>query len=480
MNSPVFNGRWRKARPTQSHAASGRTSTLALAVGFTLIAFGFAGASIAAGAQPGLIGVVYGDTGMTRPAERISVPRLDERIAVWPKQRDGSIRIRGSITAPVSGTGELRVETSQRVRLSVAGRKLLDVGSEGGSASFEFRAGQPEPIVVEYVQPALPSLLRVSWRLPGGGFEPVPESALSHDRSDLAAADAAGARPGREDLLTVANPNPSRLASLRVWRTPKELLVEASIPAVEGFTCNSWCYEGEMDFVDCRDLGDGRLELRHRLTKTPEVLVVTTVIPDFDSIDFVARLEREDGKGGPFPEHIPAPNLCWQLKASPAFASGADPYPEFYARCFIFTEQGQTFLDKTTRRKIPAKPADVPENNPPWVQIYGPANEPPKRSEPGAWADFSAERFTVPVIGNVSRDGKHLVAIASPSATSLCQAWHDCMHISSNWESRTWRLKVYAMENDAAKLLEAFRRDFPANDGTPGTSPGSSVAPSSR
>jgi hypothetical protein len=111
------------------------------------------------------------------------------------------------------------------------------------------------------------------------------------------------------------------------------------------------------------------------------------------------------------------------------------------------------------------QPADDPRNNPPWVQIYGPADKPPMRSAPTAWADFSADRFQVPVVGVVSRDGSHLAAIATPTAGTLCQAWHDCMHINSGWETtaggRIWRFKIYAMENNATKLLDAVDRDFP-------------------
>jgi hypothetical protein len=86
------------------------------------------------------------------------------------------------------------------------------------------------------------------------------------------------------------------------------------------------------------------------------------------------------------------------------------------------------------------------------------------RSKLGAWADFSTARFVHPVVGTVSRDRRHLAAIASPSAKSLCQAWHDCMHINSNWDmsDRTWRLTIFAMENEPERLLETVHRDFAA------------------
>ena len=73
-------------------------------------------------------------------------------------------------------------------------------------------------------------------------------------------------------------------------------------------------------------------------------------------------------------------------------------------------------------------------------------------------------RFVAPVVGVVSRDRKHLAALAASPAHSLCQAWHDCMHINSDWGTsgqRRWRLKIYALENDPAKLLETVAADFP-------------------
>jgi len=126
------------------------------------------------------------------------------------------------------------------------------------------------------------------------------------------------------------------------------------------------------------------------------------------------------------------------------------------------------------RRKIPVQPADDPRNNPPWVQIYGPAWEPPQRAGPNSWSDYSPDRFTCSVIGTVSRDRKHLAAIATGSADTMCQAWHDCMHINSRWEpvgappsKQTWRLKIYLMLNDPALLLRKVAADFPEIRGQP-------------
>jgi len=84
------------------------------------------------------------------------------------------------------------------------------------------------------------------------------------------------------------------------------------------------------------------------------------------------------------------------------------------------------------------------------------------------WAEYSTDRYTVPVIGTVSRDGKHLAALANGSADSLCNAWHDCLHNNPKWTpaeappaEQQWRLKVYVMPNDPEALLARVARDFP-------------------
>ncbi|HXG24005.1 MAG TPA: hypothetical protein VNJ09_05565, partial [Chthonomonadales bacterium] len=161
-------------------------------------------------------------------------------------------------------------------------------------------------------------------------------------------------------------------------------------------------------------------------------------------------------------------NLCWQLVRAPSFASAPNPYPEFIKRCFIFTEKGVTFLDKTTRCKIPVRPPDHPYNNPPWVQMYVGVWQDVPKAGPDSWADYSPDRYIYRIIGAVSRDGKYLAALANDSATLMAQAWHDCMHNNANWapadappECRIWRIKLYVMENAPEKLLRKVKRDFP-------------------
>lgn len=274
-------------------------------------------------------------------------------------------------------------------------------------------------------------------------------------------------------LITASNPSPKTLPTLAVWEDEKLspgrklTMVAATFPNVPGFTCDAWCYESDVDFVDARPLSRGRLQLRHRWRAHPHVMLVTVVTPEPGAVEFLAHLELAD-KQGEMPSEMPFVNLCWQVRRAPAFASKPDPYPEFVKRCFIFTAKGRTFLHETERRKIPVRPGDDPYNNPPWVQMYAAAWLPLPKASPDSWADYSPDQYTTPVIGVVSRDGKYLAALANDSATVMAQAWHDCLHNNPLWTpdnapplQRRWRLKVYAMPNDPNALLKRVEKDFP-------------------
>jgi hypothetical protein len=275
--------------------------------------------------------------------------------------------------------------------------------------------------------------------------------------------------------VTADNPDPKTLPTLSVWvddkfsATKKLTMVSATFPNVPDLVCDSWCYESAVDFLDARALEQGKVELRHRVRDQPHLLLVTTVSPEPGAVEFAARVQLEQAGVGTLPDQPPFVNLCWQLRRAPNFASQPDPYPEFVKRCFIFTDKGRTFLDQTTRRKIPVRPADDRYNNPPWVQMYVGAWQPVPQAGPTSWADYSPDRYVATVIGTVSRDGKYLAALANDSATVMAQAWHDCLHNNPPWlppaappAERVWRLKVYAMENDPDALLQRVVKDFPA------------------
>ncbi|MBI3921414.1 MAG: hypothetical protein HY318_08370 [Armatimonadetes bacterium] len=292
----------------------------------------------------------------------------------------------------------------------------------------------------------------------------------------MASTDRSQCQQGKESKMyvTATNPEPKNLPTLSVWQddvfSPGKTLtmVRAVFPNVPDFTCESWCYESNVTFLDVRDLGSGKLELRHRVNDAQGVLLLTTVNPEPDAVEFVARMELEKPGEGTLPANLPFVNLCWQLRRAPNFSSAPDPYPEFIKRCFLFTDKGVTFLDKTERRKIPCRPAEDQYNNPPWVQMYCGTWQQIPQAGPTSWADYSTDRYTTPIVGTVSRDGKWLTAIANGSASTMAQAWHDCMHNNPPWvpanapsAERRWRVKVYAMKNDAGALLARVVKDFP-------------------
>ncbi len=297
-------------------------------------------------------------------------------------------------------------------------------------------------------------------------------------QSNKARATPLATKPLIREILTAhsLNPDPRRFPTLGVWQKSEYLYVSARFPEIPGFTCDSWCYEiADIDFIGAGAVEGGIVEMEHRIRRGKHVFrFKTEVIPTPGAIEFIVRPVAEPGNTESLPQKLPVPNICFQLRRSPRFKSEkpeTDNYPEFVERCFIFTEKGRTFLLDTERRKIPARPPDDKENNPPWVQMYTGLWKTPRKARPDSWADTSSDRYTVPVIGTVSSDRKYLVALAEDSADTMSQAWHDCLHTAPKWQpenalpaEQTWRMKIYLMENDPEALLARVRKDFPKID----------------
>ena len=230
---------------------------------------------------------------------------------------------------------------------------------------------------------------------------------------------------------------------------------------------------GGQELLGSRVLEGGVLEVRHRLSK-PHLILVSELTPEPGKVKIVVRPELAPAMGADkqLPEHLPRLNMCPTLKrARGCFDSYPDPFPEIIGRCFIFTDKGRTFLDDTVRRKLPRGSDDDPRNNPPWIQQYGPVWRPAsKGSSPtsNTWYNSSPDRFTIPIIGVVSRDRKHLIAMVSDTSNVLCQAWAPCIHNYPQWApkdappaERRWRMNVYIMPNDPDVLLERVAKDMP-------------------
>ena len=84
----------------------------------------------------------------------------------------------------------------------------------------------------------------------------------------------------RPELGFRKEPHPAHEHLTFVW---------ATFPEVPGLTCDAWCYESNVEFLDFRKLDGGQAELRHRSRDLPELVFVTTVTPEPGAVEFVAR-----------------------------------------------------------------------------------------------------------------------------------------------------------------------------------------------
>ena len=263
--------------------------------------------------------------------------------------------------------------------------------------------------------------------------------------------------------------------------------VRATFADVPGFKCEMWCYESSPDFavwesseevrretftlLDCCGLPHGGLEMRHRVGRLPHVLIITTFTAQPGAVEIVAyaKVDCDQYPDARLPDRLPVPNLCCQLARAEGFHRGQHAYSDFINRCFIFTDKKQTFLDDTVRRATLYRPLDHPVNNPPIAQLYTGTWRPVPRMAKNFGAGHSPDRFVIPVMGVVSRDGKYLAAMANDSAGLMWQAYFHCVHNNPRWlpadepsARQQWRMKVYVLKNDADDdLLARVARDFP-------------------
>jgi len=234
------------------------------------------------------------------------------------------------------------------------------------------------------------------------------------------------------------------------------------------YNCNLYMYESDFEFLKFHKHTDSKVVLYHRIKKTPWVIIKTVIIPEANNtVEIVAKPQLDKGNypEKEFPKEIPVPNLCCRLNHSPAFATvSRNPLPEFITRCFIFTKNGMTFLDRTKRHKI----SQDKEEEIPLVQTYLHLDKKISMQKEKQWAGISSDRYIVPVIGVVSKNRKYLLAIVNDSSFKMCQAWFCCLHNNPEWlpknapwPQRKWRIKIYAMENNVSLLFKKIIKDFP-------------------
>ena len=281
---------------------------------------------------------------------------------------------------------------------------------------------------------------------------------------------------GKGDLAVAQPLPPKPKITVSHQDTPEKVLtlVGIEVPSIPEFACDVWCYE---QAFDNRQRGeaemqtDGSMILTHTRGDTRVTTqIVPDVIPASDDGPAIAYADFNITVSGKTRDDVTAVgslNPCWQMRRAEGFSSNGEFVENFVNQCFIFTEKGFTMLGETTRFPDTRRPPDDERNSPPWVQNYYPAWR-PHPGQPKAFWGISTDRFIYSLVGEVSRDRKHLVAFGCRRSNLLGQGWHDCLHISpdmreeyaaaANQINSRWRM--YFMENDSARLLRLYLADM--------------------
>jgi hypothetical protein len=134
---------------------------------------------------------------------------------------------------------------------------------------------------------------------------------------------------------------------------------------------------------------------------------------------------------------------------------------DYWEKSFIFTEKGIAFLHELPRQEQARYLGG---------QVYLPDGRKAEDMNP---RPLSKIRPANGLIGCVSADGKKLLATAWDQTHELFQGVIICLHNDPHvggmapGESKKLRGKLYVMENEPAKLLARYQKDFPAKLDTP-------------
>jgi hypothetical protein len=129
---------------------------------------------------------------------------------------------------------------------------------------------------------------------------------------------------------------------------------------------------------------------------------------------------------------------------------------DYISRCFIFTKDGLTTLDKTTRREEAIYRGG---------QVYVPEGVNLKDVNP---RPISPDIPVNGLIGCFSADDQYLLATAWDQTQELFQGVIVCIHNDPRVaglnprQGKQLQGKLYILKNDPGELLARFRRDFPS------------------
>ncbi len=186
------------------------------------------------------------------------------------------------------------------------------------------------------------------------------------------------------------------------------------------------------------------LRLRSKVEPSVEVLQKLTVVKD--GVEFAVELKNSGD--------APA-DLEWFEPCIHVDRFTGRQQTNYIERCFIFTAGGLTMLDQ-----LPRNEAALYRGG----QVYVPA---------GINRDDVNPRPISPVtpanglIGCFSADNQYLLATAWDKTQHLFQGVIVCIHSDPHvgglkpHETKKLRGKIYLMQNDPAKLLQQYHRDFP-------------------
>jgi len=241
-------------------------------------------------------------------------------------------------------------------------------------------------------------------------------------------------------------------------------LVNIRVPSIDGLEMDLWCYENGPWGKAVATGKEGRdLILTH---KKDGATIVTRFVPASDRIRIHVIVE---GPSATAVQGVESLNPCWQFVPSLTFGNQGDYVEDFVARCFVFLDRGMTYLKDTRRIPGTRERKNDRDNLPnPWIQEYYPVWRRHPGQTPGA-RGRSPDRPVYPITGVVSRDKRHMAAMAWPETGSIGQVWHDCLHlrprIVESYDKETQRTEslgvIYFLLNDPALLLQRFKEDFP-------------------
>jgi hypothetical protein len=177
----------------------------------------------------------------------------------------------------------------------------------------------------------------------------------------------------------------------------------------------------------------------------PNVEVVHEIRARRDEVDFRLTLRN---KGDHFAD------VQWFQPCMRVGAFTGLKQDDYHRRCFIVTERGLTTLDKTRRTEEALYRGG---------QVYVPADIDLNDVNP---RPISSDQPVTGLIGCLSSDDRHLLAMAWEKTQELFQGVIVCIHNDPRvgglkpGETKKLHGKIYLLKNNPGALLKRYQRDF--------------------